>query len=131
MGLILFPYLLLAIIVFIMTLVLVIKSIINKKLVFNDFIYGIITTFSIYLLLFFNYKMSDEAYVLGAFFMFPFFMIFLPFFGSIILKVRNKPTTLKIANILVISVMLSGILMVVFNQYTFEIVDYMGIKKIY
>lgn len=119
MGFILFPYLLIAIIVFIVTLVLVIKSIINKKLVFNDFIYGIITTFSIYLLLFFNYKMSDEAYPLGAMFMFPFFMILLPFFVSIILKIKNKPTTVKIANILVISIVLSGILMVIFDQYTF------------
>jgi hypothetical protein len=129
MGLILVPYLLIAIITLIIALVLVIKSILKKELIFEDIFSGIIITFCIYTLIYINYKMSNEAYGLGTYFIFPFFMILLPFLISIILKILNKPKTNKISIILLVSIILSGIFIIAFEKYTFGLIEYLEITK--
>jgi hypothetical protein len=129
MGLILVPYLLIAIITLIIALVLVIKSILKKELIFEDIFSGIIITLCIYTLIYINYKMSNEAYGLGTYFIFPFFMILLPFLISIILKILNKPKTNKISIILLVSIILSGIFIIAFEKYTFGLIEYLEITK--
>jgi hypothetical protein len=127
MGLILVPYLLIAIITLIIALV--IKSILKKELIFEDIFSGIIITLCIYTLIYINYKMSNEAYGLGTYFIFPFFMILLPFLISIILKILNKPKTNKISIILLVSIILSGIFIIAFEKYTFGLIEYLEITK--
>ncbi|MFT5754677.1 MAG: hypothetical protein ACI924_001915 [Flavobacterium sp.] len=73
--------------------------------------------------------MSNEAYGLGTYFIFPFFMILLPFLISIILKILNKPKTNKISIILLVSIILSGIFIIAFEKYTFGLIEYLEITK--
>jgi hypothetical protein len=129
MGIILFPYILIAIFVLIIALILAVKSFLKKELIFEDIFLGLITTLCIYILIYINYKISEEAYGLGTYFIFPFFMIFLPFITSFILKLSKKTKTNKISNILLVSVILSGIFIIVFEKYTFGLIEYLELTK--
>jgi hypothetical protein len=129
MGIILVPYILIAIFVLIIALILAIKSFLKKELIFEDIFLGLITTLCIYTLIYINYKISEESYGLGTYFIFPFFMIFLPLITSFTLKLSKKTKTNKISNILLVSVILSGIFIIVFEKYTFGLIEYLELTK--
>lgn len=131
MGIIILPFILIALIAFIISVVILFKSLLKKELNPKNFLIGTITSISIYFLIFMDYKTSESSYALGTYFMFPFFLILIPFTGGIILKIINKPKTIEISNSLFTSVILSGLFMVLFSKYTFGIIEYLGISKHY
>lgn len=129
MGIIILPFLLVAIIAFITSLVMIISSLTKKDLILKDLYIGLIITLCLYLGIFSLYALSNEAYALGPVFIFPFFMILVPFFLSLALRIVNTSKSYRISYSLLISIISSGILIVVFYKYTFDILETLGIQK--
>lgn len=129
MGIIILPFLLIAIIVFITSIIMIISSLTKKELILKDFYQGFLITVGIYLLIFIVYRLSDEAYALGPVFIFPFFMILIPFFISLILRIMNTKKTYRISYSLLFSIIISGIFILIFNKFTFGIIEYLEIQQ--
>ncbi len=129
MGIIILPFLLIAIIAFITSIIMIISSLTKKELILKDFYQGFLITVGIYLLIFIVYILSDEAYALGPVFIFPFFMILTPFFISLILRIMNTQKTYRISYSLLISIIISGIFILIFNKFTFGIIEYLEIQQ--
>ena len=85
----------------------------------------------IYSVIYYDYSNDYAAYALGAYFLFPFAMVILPFFLGVVLKISNKPLPVLISNSMFVCVISAGIFITVFNHYTFGIVDFLGIQKNY
>lgn len=129
MGIIILPFLLIAIIAFITSIIMIISSLTKKELILKDFYQGFLITVGSYLLIFIVYILSDEAYALGPVFIFPFFMILTPFFISLILRIMNTQKTYRISYSLLISIIISGIFILIFNKFTFGIIEYLEIQQ--
>lgn len=129
MGIIILPFLLIAIIAFITSIIMIISSLTKKELILKDFYQGFLITVGSYLLIFVVYIFSDEAYALGPVFIFPFFMILTPFFISLILRIMNTQKTYRISYSLLISIIISGIFILIFNKFTFGIIEYLEIQQ--
>lgn len=131
MGMILLPFLLMALGAFITSVVFEIHAITKGTLTLYPILFGIIISMCIYALLFRNYKASQSAYALGVYFMFPIYMVILPFVLGMLLKFFPYPFTFFVSNGLFVSVILSGLFMVLFSKYTFGIIDLLGLPKNY
>ena len=77
MGILIGLFLLACAIVFIVAVIFVIISLKDNKPVY--FLMGLLLSVIIYAILFLDYKFSSSAYGLGGYFMFPFYMVLLPF----------------------------------------------------
>ncbi len=108
---------------------MIISSLTKKELILKDFYQGFLITVGSYLLIFIVYILSDEAYALGPVFIFPFFMILTPFFISLILRIMNTQKTYRISYSLLISIIISGIFILIFNKFTFGIIEYLEIQQ--
>jgi len=124
MDLVLMPFLLLCIIAIIKSARLIYKCIKDKSISINHCIVALSTTLIIYGLIFVNYYYSETAYAFGAYFMFPFFMVIVPFLISRFIK--NDPPK-SLSNIFLLSVIFSGIFIIVFFRYTFDLVKFLKI----
>ncbi|MFD2891375.1 hypothetical protein ACFS5J_05035 [Flavobacterium chuncheonense] len=131
MGIIIVPFLFITLIAFIVAIIFLYKPLVKKEIKPKNFLLGTSITIAIYAMIFLNYKSSENAYALGTFFMFPFFMILIPFVLGMILKIINQPITQAISNSILISVIVSGVFMVVLYKYTFGIIEYLGLIKHY
>jgi hypothetical protein len=131
MGIIILPFLLVALISFILAAVNLWYAYKKKQLHHKNILFGSILMFGLYAILYVDYRNDFRAWVLGTYFMFPFVMILVPFAIGLILKVVNRPTATLVSNSLFACVVLSTIFMIVFNQFTFGIIDYLGIQKHY
>ena len=94
----------------------------------KEVLLGLCLSSLIYCGLFIDYKTSDSAYALGTFFYFPFAMIYVPFLSAIVLRFCGAKFALLL-RVLFWSVILSGIFIILFQKYTFGIIDYLAIPK--
>ena len=131
MGIVILPFLLIAIAVFIIGLVLLWRAYRKNQLNSKVFILGAAISALIYCIIYYDYSNDYSAWPLGPYLLFPFAMIMIPFVTGLILKLVNRPMTISIANSLFVCVVLSGIFIPVFYQFTFEIVAYFGLEKQY
>ncbi|AWH86215.1 hypothetical protein HYN59_14340 [Flavobacterium album] len=104
MGLIILPFILGAIFMFINAAVKTIKSILAGNVNPKDYGLGFLLSAIIYIPIFLSYKLSDSAYALGAYFVFPFFMIGIPFLIGFSMSSGNNEAAGPIAKICLLSV---------------------------
>ena len=131
MGLIIYPFLLIAMIAVIFTLVLLFVSIKKNGVSLKEVTAGFLITVVIYSTLFLNYKYGGSAYVLGTYFMFPFYMILLPFTLSFVAKAFKTEAFRSASISLLLSVVYSALFIALLNRYTFGLIDYLQIPKHY
>lgn len=131
MGLVLFPFFILAFGLLMAALVILAKAAINNTLKTKDVLWGMLISVTIYGLIYWDYASGDEAYALGTYFVFPFFMVMLPFVISWVVKSTYKPYSLPVFHSLLISVVVSAVLMGVGYKYTFGIIEHLGLHKTY
>lgn len=131
MGIILVPFLLIAVSMFVYSAILIVKAFLNKRVLLKDIFPSLIISTVIYLLLFIDYKSSDSAYAFGSYFAFPFYMIFIPFIIGVFTTLIKHKYGLLLSKSCFISVILSGIFIIICNKYTLSLVDYLGILKTY
>lgn len=131
MGLIIFPFLLMNIVFIIWAILIIGKSVYNKEITISHFITGIAITTIIYGTLFIDYKLSDKAYALDTYFMFPFFMVSVPFFTGLCSGFLPGRKAHLLSKACLISTIMSGVFIAAFQTYTFNIIDFLGIAKYY
>jgi len=132
MGLVVFPFLFAAAICFLWALIIVILKFIKKTIELKEFVFGLVLAVLIYGLLYFDYISSDKVYRLGAYFVFPFFIVMLPFFISIFLNVFHSSKILRLlCNVLLVSAVVGGVIILLFQNYTLNIVEHLNLNKNY
>ena len=126
MGLILLPFLFLAIRAAILSGTAVYKFIKNKAIAVKHYLFALIITLAIYTALFASYFFSDSAYAFSPYFLFPFFMVLMPYILSA--GLRNNPDYTGIYKTLIVIVLFSTLFLIVFYKYTFGIVQYLELR---
>lgn len=131
MGLIILPFLIIAFLAFIKSINIIYKFAKTSEIEGENYFFGIMTTLIIYFLIYLSYKSNDSAIALGTYFIFPFFMILIPYIIGFNFKNSNEEKKKKIMQILLISVISSSLFITIFNKYTFGIIDLLGLHKTY
>lgn len=129
MGILIGLFFLACAIVFIVAVIFVIISLKDTKPVY--FLMGLLLSVIIYAILFLDYKFSNRAYGLGGYFMFPFYMVLLPFIAGLVTKFSPGKYLKLISKVCFISIMFSGFFILFFNKYTLDIVDWLQLPKYY
>lgn len=111
--------------------VMIIYKILRKEFFFKEFLYGILLSALLFGILFADYMYSDSAYALGAYFIFPFVMVFIPFAFSLILSAFSNKVINIIRNALLVSAVAGAVFIVMFPDYTYNIVECYGLNKYY
>ncbi|WP_417350981.1 hypothetical protein [Flavobacterium alkalisoli] len=129
MGILIGLFLLACAMVFIAAVIFIITSLKDTKPVY--FAMGLLLSAIIYAALFLDYKLSSRAYGLGSYFMFPFYMVLLPFTVGLVTKFSPGKYVKLISKVCFISAMFSGFFILFFNKYTLDIVDWLELPKYY
>lgn len=129
MGILIGLFLLACAMVFITAVIFIITFLKYTKPVY--FLMGLVLSAIIYEGLFLDYKFSSSAYGLGSYFMFPFYMILLPFIVGLATKFSPGKYVKLISKMCFISVMFSGFFILFFNKFTLDIVDWLELPKYY
>lgn len=125
MGIILLPFIGGSFIIFLFCLYKFYK--VFKVFKLSHLFLGILLSLSIYGILLYSYYIDDNPYNLSPYFLFPFVMIYLPFTIPFINLILKK----NISSIINISIIISGIFNILFNNLTFGIIEFLGKKGHY
>lgn len=128
MGLLILPFILLAFVLIVTAVVLTIKSIVKKEIAGKQFLQGIVCSLAIYGIIILCYKLAGSAWALGPAFIMPLFLSIVPFGVYLLLRWQDKK---RLALALLVSIIVSGILMVLFYKAYFDFFDHIGVEKIY
>ncbi len=131
MGIIIYLFLILSIIISIIDLIFNIFLILKKGFNFKELVLGFILATVIYLILYIYFITVESVYVFSCYFMFPLFMIFLPFVFSVLFSILNLKFKFSVSIILNYSIMFSSIFILKFKNYSIEIVNFLSLNKYY
>ena len=131
MGLILFPLYILSFTVFVYSCIFVYGNVAEGKFQWYSLIIAFFTFIIIYLIIYIKYKNLNKIYSFDPVFDFPIKLIILPFIVAWILRFFKHDILSIISTGLLISIILSAIAMVSFDQYFLGIIEYLGKEKSY
>ena len=131
MGIIILPFLLGALVLSVFAIINSVRLFKNKKITIKEIILGLVISVSIFGLICLSYLIEGKAWGLSPAFRIPIFMAFVPFGFYIIYKSSNNQKLKYFATLALISVGLTGILGVIFNDLFFGLIDILGIEKHY
>ena len=129
MGIIILPFVVAAAAVCIISIRKAIILYREGKMSHKDIYTGAGISFFLYISIAVSYIMEGKAWVLSPFFRLPFFMIFVPFVMYLLFDTAKNERLKHFSKIILISISLTGILGVLFNNLFFGMVDYLGIEK--
>ncbi len=131
MGLIILPYILGAIIIFLAALYMIVMQ--NTADVFNttNILFGIVLTILIYGAIISRYIYNKKYWGLSPIFIFPFFMIYLPFLIVLLTRSNFGFHSAFVSNSVLISILASGVLITISYNYIFIFLDKFGVKRHY
>jgi hypothetical protein len=131
MGIIIYLFLILSIIISIIDLIFNIFLILKKGFNFKELVLGFILAIVIYLILYIYFVTVESVYVFSGYFMFPLFMILLPFVFSVLFSILNLKFKFSVSIILNYSIMFSSIFILKFQNYSIGIVNFLSLNKYY
>jgi len=131
MGIVILPFLLGALGLSVFALIQTVRLYRNKEINLKEIIFGLIISISIFGLICLSYLNEAKAWGLSPAFKIPIFMVFVPFGFYLITKTSNHQKLRYFATLALISIGLSGILGLVFNDLFFGLIDILGIEKYY
>lgn len=131
MGIIILPFLLGALGLSVFSIIHTIRLIRNKVINFKEIILGLVISVSIFGLICLSYLIEGRAWGLSPAFRIPIFMVFFPFGFYLLTKTSNNQKLKYFATLVLISIGLTGILGVIFNELFFGLIDILGIEKHY
>jgi predicted neutral ceramidase superfamily lipid hydrolase len=103
----------------------------RKEIDFNKTIfYSILASIFFLFITNLTYATSKEVYAFGPFFLIPFITIVTPFGLGAILNVFKKENLKIISNSLIISILISIIIMIIFNEYL-DVIERFNLKIYY
>ncbi len=116
MGIILLFYFIVLFVIIVLSILQIFK--LRKEIDFNKTIfYSILTSIFFLFITNLTYSNSKEVYAFEPFFLIPFITIVIPFGLGTILNVFKKEKLKIISNSLIISILISIIVMIIFNEY--------------
>ena len=131
MGIIILPFLLGALVLGIISIVRTIKQIRKRQVGLKELALGLIASCAIFGLICLSYIIEGQAWGLGPAFRIPIFMVFIPFVVHVASEKSKNYNLAYISKIFLISVAMTTILGVIFNDLFFDLIDYLGIEKHY
>ena len=131
MGIIILPILIAALGLTIQAIIDTIKQFRKGTIGVKEIIFGLSITLIIYGLICLSYIMEGRAWGLSPAFRIPIFMIFIPFGFYFITRPSTNKTLKYFSTLVMISVGITGILSVLFNNLIFELLDILGVGKYY
>jgi len=131
MGIIILPFLLGALVLGIISMVKAIKQVKMKQAGLKELLLGLITSSAIFGLICLSYIIEGRAWGLSPAFRIPIFMVFIPFIVQVSTEKSRNSKIAYISKIILISIIMTTILGVVFNDLFFDLIDYLGIEKHY
>lgn len=131
MGIIILPFLLGALIAFIVSVIRITQLFLKKELKLVYFAYGFLLAFSLYVLIVASYAVEKDYWALSPAFRFPLFMFLIPF-GIVLLIRSNSNYTLRtISAMLLISIIFSGLYFLTSQSLTLKILEELGAQGHY
>lgn len=117
-----------ALVLFVVSLICLGKSLLKKQVSLSHFFLGMLFSIAVYSLIFIDYYcFTDIAYALGTGFVFPFYMVVIPALLGLILRGRSRINILLSSNVYFVAAVLSGVVLLLLNKYTFSLPEYLGI----
>ncbi|WP_229743077.1 hypothetical protein [Hymenobacter qilianensis] len=114
-----------------MALIDTFKLIMDKEIAMREIVFGLLITVVIFGFISLSYVIEGRAWGLSPAFRLPICMIFIPFGIYTVVKSSNNAKTKYFSRLLLVSIGLSGVLGLVFNEVFFDLIDYLGIEKYY
>lgn len=131
MGIIIMPVLLGALGLSVFALVQTVRLFRSKEISTKELLWGFLISALIFGLICLSYIMKGSAWEFSPVFRIPIFMVFVPFGIYILSRIINNPKLKYFATLLLISIALTGILGIVFNNLLFGLPDILGVEKHY
>ena len=131
MGIIILSFSLGALVLGIISIVKTIKQLKIKQAGIKELLLGLITSNAILGLICLSYIIEGRAWGLSPAFRIPIFMVFIPFVVQVSTEKSRNSKIAYISKIILISIGMTTILGVVFNDLFFNLIYYLGIEKYY
>lgn len=131
MGIIILPFLFVALFLAAASASKLITHFKKKNVGIKEILLGLTVSAVLFGLICLSYILEGSAWALSPAFRIPIFMVFVPFLMHIVLENSKKPKLIRVSIILLISIVLTTILGVVFNDVMFDLVDFLGVGKHY
>ena len=129
MGLILYLYFGLVILISIIGFILLFFQIINKGFNFKEILFGFLLSFFLYILTAVGFYLFEEVYAFSSYFVFPFILIILPFLLGVIFLLIKLNTKIYLPLVMLYCVFSSSIFIVCFPNYTLDFVITQNLNK--
>lgn len=131
MGLIILPFLIVILFVFIKAINRIRIFHIARKLTNEDFKFGFITAIIFFLLIILTLFAQKKVSPFAPYFIFPFFMIFIPYFFAIS-TFDSRNIKLQIASKRVLtSILFSGIIIIILFTSEIDLFKILNLEKVY
>jgi hypothetical protein len=131
MGIMILPFLLGALGLSVFSLIHSFRMFRKKEITIKEIIFGLAISVSIFGLICLSYLIEGKAWGLSPAFRIPIFMVFAPYGLYTVFKTSNNQRLKYFATLALISVGITGILGVIFNDLFFGLIDILGIEKHY
>ena len=131
MGLIILPFLFVALFLAAASISKLITHFKEKNVGIKEIVLGLLVSAVLFGLICLSYILEGSAWALSPAFRVPIFMVFIPFVIHVFLENSKKPKLIRFSIILLISIVLTAILGVVFNDVLFNLFDFLGVGKHY
>lgn len=129
MGLILYLYLGLVILISIIGFILLFFQIIIKGFNFKEILFGFLLSFFLYILTAVGFYLFEEVYAFSSYFVFPFILIILPFLLGVISLLIKLNIKIYLPLVMLYCVFSSSIFIVCFPNYTLDFVITQNLNK--
>lgn len=120
-----------ALVLGIISIVKTIKILRAKQAGLKELLLGMTTSSAIFGLICMSYLIEGRAWGLSPAFRIPIFMVFIPFVIQISTEKSKNSNMMYISKIMLISIGMTAIFGVIFNDLFFGLIDYLGIEKYY
>ncbi len=131
MGIIILPFLLIALFLAASSISKLVKHFRNKQVGIKEFLLAFTLSAAIFALICLSYINQGSAWALSPAIRVPFFMVFIPYFIHILIENSKKPKMISFSIIILISIVLTAILGIIFNEIVFGLVDFLDVGKHY
>lgn len=131
MGLLILPFLLGALAISIFAIINVITLLKKQEISSKEILWGFSITSILFGLICLSYIIQERAWGLSPAFRIPICMVFIPFGIYLAAKTSRSDKIRYFSTLLIISIGLTGILGIIFNDLFFNLIDYLGVKKHY
>jgi len=131
MGIIILPIYIGALIIYFFCGKQIMKWHANEALSISTILFGLLISLIILVGVGLSYYFKERVYAFSPVFRFPFVLFYIPGILALILLKSQNLQIENIAKSIVVSIIFSGVLMLIFHKYTFGILEFLEIEKYY